>query len=108
MFQKAGTTPVVTESYNLKAFSQQGTTVLIYMLYYRPVLSNHTSVGDSSPSVSTTSSAAPLSNPHSILNSLGKRKPLGLDNSDSLSLFSSINGFHGNRNPKPPVQPGMT
>ncbi|KAL4225087.1 CCR4-NOT transcription complex subunit 4 [Mactra antiquata] len=41
-------------------------------------------------------------NPHSIIN----RKALGLDTSDNLSLFSSINGFHGTRNPKPtPLQP---
>ncbi|XP_045176750.2 CCR4-NOT transcription complex subunit 4-like isoform X2 [Mercenaria mercenaria] len=38
---------------------------------------------------------------HSIIN----RKALGLDNTDNLSLFSSINGFHGARNPKPPMQP---
>ena len=48
------------------------------------------------------------SSPHSIMNSINsRRKPLGLDTSDNLSLFSSINGFHGNRNPKPQIQPGM-
>ncbi|XP_052799592.1 CCR4-NOT transcription complex subunit 4-like isoform X2 [Mya arenaria] len=67
------------------------------------------STTDSVPvSVPVTSSPPRLSmtSPQALLTSLGnKRKQLGLDNSDNLSLFSSINGFHGARNPKPPVQP---
>ena len=44
-----------------------------------------------------------------IMGAIGsKRKSLGLDNPESLSLFSSINGYHNVRNPKPPVQTGKT
>ena len=42
-----------------------------------------------------------------IMGAIGsKRKSLGLDNPESLSLFSSINGYHNVRNPKPPVPTG--
>lgn len=62
----------------------------------------YTTTDVTSPPVTTTSPPRQQPpNPHSIIN----RKALGLDNSDNLSLFSSINGFHGARNPKPPVQP---
>lgn len=39
-----------------------------------------------------------------INNVSNKRKSLGLDGSDNLSLFSSTNGFNGVRNPKPVSQ----
>lgn len=75
---------------------------LTYILRYRPQ-NIYTTTDVTSPPVSTTSPPRQQPpNPHSIIN----RKALGLDNSDNLSLFSSINGFHGARNPKPPVQPG--
>ncbi|XP_052244481.1 CCR4-NOT transcription complex subunit 4-like isoform X2 [Dreissena polymorpha] len=62
----------------------------------------------SAESIPVTSSPPRLSmkNPEMLLSSLGnKRKNLGLNDGDNLSLFSSINGFHGARNPKPHVQP---
>jgi len=64
---------------------------------FRPALTNAT---DNIP-VSVAQPRLDMKNPHAILNALGNKR-----NGDNLSLFSSINGFHGPRNPKPQIQQG--
>lgn len=69
-------------------------------------------ISDLPPLQQTEPAVPPVSTPSprqqqtsAIMGAIGsKRKSLGLDNPESLSLFSSINGYHNVRNPKPPVQ----
>lgn len=69
-------------------------------------------ITDLSPLQPTESVVPPVSTPSprqqqqssAFIGAIGsKRKSLGLDNPESLSLFSSINGYHNVRNPKPPI-----